>query len=1143
MSDGLKLSLFLPLPMKKIPMLRTVPLILCASVLLPHMPVAASSWDDLHRTATWTGMPANEAADPNAEVELFVVLQEAPLLPQLSRTRSLIKAGPKDGSYWNALAESLRVARARIDAAQEGFVIEARRSGLILEEKRRFTDLVNAVLIRARRADIAELRGIPGVEGVHENHRVWASLHQSVLLTGADRVWSLTDAGGNSATGHGMVVAVIDTGIDYTHADLGGCLGVDCKVVGGWDFVNDDADPMDDNFHGTHVAGIVAANGTVQGVAPDARLMALKVLDEHGSGSTADVVAAIEMAVNPDGDPLTQDGVDVMNLSLGTPMGSPTDPSSVALDNAVAQGVIAVVAAGNSGSDYYTIGSPANSEMAITVASSTKEGSISEFSSRGPLDDAGYLFVKPEITAPGSQINSTVLNQGHQSLDGTSMAAPHVAGGAVLLRQLHPAYSPLEIKSLLIHAAVSLEEDIYTEGAGRMDLARAAANANITVDTVMIHHGRIDNSVARWISPDKHLVFTNHGSAPVTLAFAFDRGSAPDGIASEHTSSLTLNPGESKTAYERMTVDNTKVSFPHTQTQVYQSALLVTGAGVDLRIPIVVHKNAMLSIDFESSAGAGGWGLVFSDDGALQKDFAIEHSTASTLTLPLVPGIYQGIFGFSASGQYVVMEDIEVPANGATIQVNSDQASHVIALPTYRRTDGEPVPLSDLAVNQKRLIIEHRATGRGFWELSRFSLLPGIYRFNDFSSDFAIKGMSLLEDRLAPFDDRQLYHSSFGYEGMSGSQDLQLGESAKSLRVHYDTGRLAAGISPFMYYVSIDPHLDMAATGVPLFDQPVFASPFSLTFHMRGVSDEVDTNPMRYLWLAYLDPAFNPVAASSVFRPSPEHSSLGGFYFLERGPDRGADFEAEVARAAQGTRGSSESSFGDSAIFWNAEFRYSANRNAALLSLPDGRETIYFSPFRDAYHNKRLDLDIPFEMHVDGAVSAEGLLDGGEFLPSVEVWGLRQPGALSTVEFFGETAFKLLGRAGVSRAHITNRTAETRGPYIKSLRVLDADGLPTDHVDPLSYASHRIELVAGDDIGLDTVQLELDTGSGWVPLSLTRTGEVHIAALPPLGAGTALGKLRITLRDADRASAGNTLVNTIVPAFIVDAGLFFDGFE
>ncbi|YCA13527.1 S8 family serine peptidase [Bacillus sp. AK128] len=172
----------------------------------------------------------------------------------------------------------------------------------------------------------------------------------SAPFIGSNEAW---DAG---FTGEGVTVAVIDTGVDYTHPDLAHAFG-DYK---GYDFVDDDTDPQEGEgqYHGTHVSGTVAANGAIKGVAPDATLLGYRVLGPNG-GSTEDVVAGIEMAV--------QDGADVMNLSLGNTLNNPDWATSIALDWAMAEGVVAVTSNGNAGPDNWTVGSPGTSREAISV--------------------------------------------------------------------------------------------------------------------------------------------------------------------------------------------------------------------------------------------------------------------------------------------------------------------------------------------------------------------------------------------------------------------------------------------------------------------------------------------------------------------------------------------------------------------------------------------------------------------------------------------------------------------------------------------------------------------------------------------------------------------------------------------------------
>lgn len=193
--------------------------------------------------------------------------------------------------------------------------------------KKKYKHVFNGAAVELSSETLAAVKKLSYVEAVYPDSVVKIDLTESVPLIGASRVWS--DYG---FTGKGIVVSIIDTGIDYTHPDLGGsAVFPSAKVIGGYDCYNNDNDPMDDHYHGTHVAGIVAANGQLKGVAFEASLMAYKVLSASGSGYFSNIIQGIELSTDPDGDPATDDGADVINLSLGGP-GNPDDPISQAVD-------------------------------------------------------------------------------------------------------------------------------------------------------------------------------------------------------------------------------------------------------------------------------------------------------------------------------------------------------------------------------------------------------------------------------------------------------------------------------------------------------------------------------------------------------------------------------------------------------------------------------------------------------------------------------------------------------------------------------------------------------------------------------------------------------------------------------------------
>lgn len=321
---------------------------------------------------------------------------------------------------------------------------------------------------------------------------VKASLTESVPKIAADQVWQLHDRAGRSITGRGIRVGVVDTGIDWTHAAFGSCTnemydsGACVKVQPGKNFINSLARPWDDHYHGTHVAATIGGSGTILGVAPDVTLYPVKVLNSAGSGSWSGVIGGIDWAADPDDNPATDDKMDVINLSLGGG-GNPDDPVSLAIDNVVAAGVVAVISAGNSGPGSQTIGSPGCARQAITVGASSISDAIAGFSSRGPVVWSGGQLAKPDVVAPGVSIcaarsanvsPSYECAPGRISLNGTSMAAPHVAGVAALLLQAYPSLTPAEVKQILMNSAEPLPGySVYDQGSGRVNAIRALALA------------------------------------------------------------------------------------------------------------------------------------------------------------------------------------------------------------------------------------------------------------------------------------------------------------------------------------------------------------------------------------------------------------------------------------------------------------------------------------------------------------------------------------------------------------------------------------------------------------------------------------------------------------------------------------------
>ena len=303
-----------------------------------------------------------------------------------------------------------------------------------------FGNVLNGVLIKASAQQIKALRKDPNVKYIEQDQimsvtpMVEANANQPSPTWGIDRIdqrnLPLDSNYHTDFDGSGVTAFVIDTGVLNTHNEFGG------RASSGYDFVDNDYDATDCNGHGTHVAGTVG--GATYGVAKNVNLVGVRVLNCSGSGSNSGVIAGINWVKN------NASGPAVANMSLGGGASQATDD---AVNAAVAAGVTFVVAAGNDNSSACNY-SPARAVNAITVGSTTSNDSRSSFSNFGTCLD---------IYAPGSSITSAWYNSNSatNTISGTSMAAPHVAGVAALYLDENPNLSPAQVTNLLTTRATS----------------------------------------------------------------------------------------------------------------------------------------------------------------------------------------------------------------------------------------------------------------------------------------------------------------------------------------------------------------------------------------------------------------------------------------------------------------------------------------------------------------------------------------------------------------------------------------------------------------------------------------------------------------------------------------------------------------
>ena len=372
----------------------------------------------------------------------------------------------------------------------------------------RYRVVLNALSVVVPAGSVGRLEQVDGIVAVHRSSRYRPQLDRSPAAIGAPALWGP----GLPTAGQGMKIAIIDDGIDQRHPFFdpagyamppgfpkGQTAYTTAKVIVARSFPPPSPRPRfaelpfdpEESEHGMHVAGIAAGNNgtplplgggraSLSGVAPRAhlgnyRVLTVPTVSNVGlDGNSPEIAAAIESAV--------QDGMDVINLSIGEPEIPPSRDLVVrAIDGAAAAGVVSTVSAGN---DFEAFGrgsvsSPGSAGSAITVGATTVNKQLAGFSSAGPTPLS--LRLKPEVSAPGVEILSAAPNRRGQwqSLSGTSMAAPHIAGAAAVLLQRHPAWTPAQVKSALVTTGQraretrGLKASTTREGGGFVDLPRA----------------------------------------------------------------------------------------------------------------------------------------------------------------------------------------------------------------------------------------------------------------------------------------------------------------------------------------------------------------------------------------------------------------------------------------------------------------------------------------------------------------------------------------------------------------------------------------------------------------------------------------------------------------------------------------------
>ena len=343
------------------------------------------------------------------------------------------------------------------DGAAIDATVAAHRQARGLEVEHVYRHALRGYAARMSAADAAALAADPAVAGVTLDRAV--SIAAQTVPTGINRIdgESSSAVSGDGSGAVNVDVAVIDTGVDLDHPDLNVVGGKNCSTGRSYD---------DGNGHGTHVAGTIGAEDDgigVVGVAPGARIWAVRVLDNRGSGTWSGIICGVDWVTARNTDGTTDNDIEVANMSLG---GGGSEPGAAgcstgdalhdAICESVAAGVTYAVAAGNSSADSATF-VPAAYDEVITVSAladfNGQAGGGAAATCRADEDDTFANFsnygADVDLIAPGVCINSSWKGGGYKAISGTSMASPHVAGAAALYKVAYPAASPEQVKTAL----------------------------------------------------------------------------------------------------------------------------------------------------------------------------------------------------------------------------------------------------------------------------------------------------------------------------------------------------------------------------------------------------------------------------------------------------------------------------------------------------------------------------------------------------------------------------------------------------------------------------------------------------------------------------------------------------------------------
>lgn len=988
--------------------------------------------------------------------------------------------------------------------------------------------LVNMVACSVSKDVVKEILSMPEVEKIYEDKIV--PIPKTQKLNAEIPEGGISDAGiwgleridaarmwNEGFRGDGVIIGSIDTGVYPDHPSIAGKMALAGNNLPGWhDSFYRSQIPVDNIGHGTHTIGTMVggdsnSEGLAIGVAPNAQYYSARIFASGERTFESTILDAAQWMADPDGNPDTDDIPEIINNSWGdSEAGSVDEWFRDMIRNWRALGIIPVFAAGNSGPVLRTASAPGNYPESFCVAASDITDRITNFSSRGPALYDGVDIAKPDIAAPGAYIISALAPGSEYAyldplmlvgtdlvwLNGTSMAAPHVAGACALLRQKYPDASVDEIINLLRSEAYDLGQDIFAQGNGRLNLT-AIGGATTVFEPRFIYLGRDDKTQAVW-TIEKDINIRNLSEQPRLYTLSLPE--LPDGINVTLTpNNFEVNAGGVETVHMVISVDNGIVpdvsEYPH----MYKIKIEAHSEDQLEAAYVLFTKSARLILELDTACD---YILLIKNDGTYS-DLLSGIGTGKEIDIPS-HGLYSLLAMFNLYDKptyYVIKENINITAD-TVVRICRSEANHRVTISAYDKNG------SGITRTSQKYNIRHSLSGISFGRGETGSgVISDFYYISDVSSDFVfdfstfakvdsdfycingaittgVMADSVLENIPADFK-----HISITYNNQSAYDRL-------FIKDFFSTGWYSGhGVNeptaPFSvnYYISRDPWLDYPykySSDVKLdklgwivsddytdllFQTPLISAPDADTIRVQRM---IEGNPVIY------------------------ETQEENLYFGFGPPHFGGRLEnSETAIRLTGIRGTEDYSLFAKLFFCQMyEIKY--------------LERLSVDIFKDGVNLGQVNEELLFSNKMTLEIPTGSPDNAGNYslkIPYLYIVAGARGNGLVTLDF-------------------NTRNPQDKNPPVITAFQIKSNGRIAESLEPAGNNSLSFNLADESDIAEVSVFYKRSSG-GWISLPFQNTGNGYVVTMPSMSNGPV--DLKVEASD----SHGNKIINEFLPAFYV----------